>query len=203
MLTVAISFLKPQMLAQLDDLGKQVEKVNRWIDRCADDTQKRRLSAGAKRDLDARFHILAGHVGDVQAAAGDATRWTQWAAGMWAGLTFLEDCRNTCPAYFRGPSLAQPAQDADHAVQCARKGRPADSRDRDAGVRAGRVGRENGTGTADDQTGRFRHEHWRGEGAGNPTVPWHPACEPSVGQRTQNLALVTARRYDGDRHITC
>ena len=102
MLTVAISFLKPQMLAQLDDLGKQVEKVNRWIDRCADDTQKRRLSAGAKRDLDARFHILAGHVGDVQAAAGDASRWTQWAAGMWAGLTFLEDARNTCPAYFRG-----------------------------------------------------------------------------------------------------
>ena len=30
-----------------------------------------------------------------------------------------------------------------------------------------------------------------------------PACEPSVGQGTQNLALVTARRYDGDRHITC
>lgn len=59
-------------------------------------------TAGAKRDLDARFHILAGHVGDVQAAAGDASRWTQWGAGMWAGLTFLEDCRNTCPAYFRG-----------------------------------------------------------------------------------------------------
>ena len=47
---MAISFLKPKMLAQLGDLGKQVEKVNRWIDRCADDTQKRRLSAGAKRD---------------------------------------------------------------------------------------------------------------------------------------------------------
>ena len=44
MITVAISFLKPEMLAQLGDLGKQVEKVNRWIDRCADDTQKRRLS---------------------------------------------------------------------------------------------------------------------------------------------------------------
>lgn len=39
-----------------------------------------------------------------------------------------------------GPSLAQPAQDADYALQCARKGRPEDSRDRDAGVRAGRVG---------------------------------------------------------------
>ena len=102
MITVALSLLKPEMLAQLGDLGKQVEKVNRWIDRCADDTQKRRLSAGAKRDLDTRFHILAGHVGDVQAAAADASRWTQWAAGMWAGLTFLEDARNTCPIYFRG-----------------------------------------------------------------------------------------------------
>lgn len=27
---------------------------------------------------------------------------TQWGAGMWAGLTFLEDARNTCPVYFRG-----------------------------------------------------------------------------------------------------
>jgi len=98
MITVALSLLKPEMLAQLGDLGKQVEKVNRWIDRCADDTQKRRLSAGAKRDLDTRFHILAGHVGDIQAAAADASRWTQWGAG----LTFLEDARNPCPAYFRG-----------------------------------------------------------------------------------------------------
>lgn len=102
MITVALSLLKPEMLSSLGDLGRQVEKVNRWIDRCADDTQKRRLSAGARRDLDARFHIIAGHVGDVQAEAGDATRWTQWGAGMWAGLTFLEDARNTCPAYFRG-----------------------------------------------------------------------------------------------------
>ena len=50
MITVAISFLKPETLALLGDLGKQVEKVNRWSERCADDTQKRRLSAGAKRE---------------------------------------------------------------------------------------------------------------------------------------------------------
>ena len=62
---------------------------------------------------------------------------------------------------------------------------------------------QHGTGTPDDETGRFRHEHWRRESAGNPAVPWRPACEPSVGQGTQNLALVTARRYNGDRHITC
>ena len=102
MITVALSLLKPETLPQLGDLGKQIEKVNRWLDRCGDDTQTRKLSAGAKRDLDARFHILAGHVGNMQTAATDATRWTQWAAGMWAGLTFLEDARNTCPVYFRG-----------------------------------------------------------------------------------------------------
>ena len=35
MITVALSLLKPEMLAQLGDLGKQVEKVNRWIERCS------------------------------------------------------------------------------------------------------------------------------------------------------------------------
>ena len=70
MITVAISFLKPEPLALLGDLGKQVEKVNRWSERCADDTQKRRLSAGAKRDLDARFHILAEHVDSALAESG-------------------------------------------------------------------------------------------------------------------------------------
>ena len=31
MITVALSLLKPEMLAQLGDLEKQVEKVDRWI----------------------------------------------------------------------------------------------------------------------------------------------------------------------------
>lgn len=101
-MTITTEELDRIRAAAVGDLGKQVEKVNRWLDRCGDDTQKRKLSAGAKRDLDARFHILAGHVGNMQTAATDATRWTQWAAGVWAGLTFLEDARNTCPAYFRG-----------------------------------------------------------------------------------------------------
>ena len=101
MITVAISFLKPEMLAQLGDLGRQVKKVDRWIERCSDDVQ-RRLSADAKRDLDRRFHILAEHVDSALAETDDAKKWSLWGAGMWAGLTFLEDCRNTCPAYFRG-----------------------------------------------------------------------------------------------------
>ena len=102
MITMALSLLKPEMLAQLGDLGRQVEKVDRWIDRCADDAQKRRLSAGAKRDLDRRFHILAEHVDSALAETDDAKKWSLWASGVWAGLTFLEDARNTCPAYFRG-----------------------------------------------------------------------------------------------------
>ena len=101
MITVALSLLKPEMLAQLGDLGRQVEKVNRWIERCSDDVQ-RRLSAGAKRDLDRRFHILAEHVDSALAETDDAKKWSLWASGVWAGLTFLEDCRNTCPVYFRG-----------------------------------------------------------------------------------------------------
>ena len=66
MITVALSLLKPEMLSSLGDLGKQVEKVNRWIERCSDDVQ-RRLSAGAKRDLGRKFHILAEHVDSPEA----------------------------------------------------------------------------------------------------------------------------------------
>ena|GEM_PF-4132684 len=53
MITVALSLLKSETLPQLGDLGRQVEKVDRWIERCSDDVQ-RKLSAGAKRDLDRR-----------------------------------------------------------------------------------------------------------------------------------------------------
>lgn len=101
MITVALSLLKPETLPQLGDLGRQVEKVDRWIERCSDDVQ-RRLSAGAKRDLDRRFHILAEHVDSALAETDEGAKWEKWASGVWAGLTFLEDARNTCPAYFRG-----------------------------------------------------------------------------------------------------
>ena len=143
MITVAISFLKPETLALLGDLGRQVEKVDRWIERCSDDVQ-RRLSAGAKRDLDRRFHILAEHVDSALAESGSR----RGHSGGFRRRFPLDamGCRNVgrahlprrrpehLPRLLPGPSLAQPAQDADHAVQCARKGRPADSRNRDAGV---------------------------------------------------------------------
>ncbi len=51
MISVALSLLKPETLTQLGDLGRQVKKVDRWIERCSDDVQRSR-----------RFHILAEHV---------------------------------------------------------------------------------------------------------------------------------------------
>lgn len=99
--TLYLSLLKPDALSGLGDLGTQVQKIERWIGRCTDDTQ-RRLSAGAKRELDSRFRILAGHVDAALTANDNDLKWATWASGVWAGLTFLEDCRNTCPRYFRG-----------------------------------------------------------------------------------------------------
>lgn len=62
-----------------------------------------RRSAGfpqyAKRDLDTRF-LSAGHVGDIQAAAGDASAGRNGVPDV-GRADLPEDCRNTCPAYFR------------------------------------------------------------------------------------------------------
>ena len=100
-ITLYLSLLKPGTIAGLGDLGTQVHKIERWIERCTDDTQ-RRISAGATRELDRRFRILAGNVDAALTANDDDMKWATWASGLWAGLIFLEDARNTCPLYFRG-----------------------------------------------------------------------------------------------------
>ena len=121
MITVALSLLKPEMLSSLGDLGKQVEKVNRWIERCSDDVQ-RRLSAGAKRDLGRKFHILAEHVDSALAETDEGAKWEKWASGCLGRAHFPRRRPKHLPRLLPGPSLAQPAQDADHTVYCARKG---------------------------------------------------------------------------------
>ena len=123
MITVAISFLKPETLALLGDLGKQVEKGNRWIDRCADDTQKRRLSE-ARSGCPVPYPCRAcrGHSGGCRRRHPLDTM-----GHRNVGRAHLSRRRpEHLPRLLPGPSLAQPAQHADHAVQCARKGRPAD-----------------------------------------------------------------------------
>ena len=82
---------------------------------------------------------LQGMSGDIQAAAGDATRWTQWAAGMWAGLTFLEDAGTPAPPTSK-PSLAQPANTLTTLCNALENVDPQIAEIGTRGVRAGRVG---------------------------------------------------------------
>ena len=69
MITVALSLLKPETLPQLGDLGRQVEKVDRWIERCSDDVQRGAV-CWRKARFDRRFHILAEHVDSALAESG-------------------------------------------------------------------------------------------------------------------------------------
>ena len=87
--------------------------------------------------------------------------------------------------------------------KAGRKGRPEDSRDWDAGVRAGRVGRkENGANTFDYRTGIRTHGNGDYAFTQLATRPRSAACRSRTWTR-KRLALASSGRYDGDRHITC
>ncbi|MGE9985406.1 hypothetical protein [Desulfovibrio sp. SGI.169] len=81
-------------------LKRQLGKISRWIEACARQTRSKKLSAGAKRDLDKRFRVLQGYM--ITEDMPDETRFRRWAALIWAALTFVEDACNTCPVYTRG-----------------------------------------------------------------------------------------------------
>lgn len=81
-------------------LRRQLDKIGRWIAACAQQTRKKPLSAGAKRDLDNKFRVLEGYM--ITEDMDDGTRFRRWAALIWAALTFVEDACNTCPVYTRG-----------------------------------------------------------------------------------------------------
>ena len=74
MIIVVLSPLKPEPFAKIGEFGKQIEKINRWFERCSNNA-KCRLSAGAKRDLNGRFRILAEHVGSALAKIDEDAKW--------------------------------------------------------------------------------------------------------------------------------
>ena len=82
-------------------LKRQLDKISRWVAACAQQTRKKPLSAGAKRDLDKRFRALEEYM--ITEDMDDETRFRRWAALIWAALTFVEDACNTCPVYARAP----------------------------------------------------------------------------------------------------
>lgn len=78
-------------------LAAHIEKINRWIEECSVATRRKKLSAGAKRDLDNFFSSLDSFF--ITEEMDDETRFHRWAALIWTALIFIEDACNTCPEY--------------------------------------------------------------------------------------------------------
>ena len=82
-------------------LKRQLDKISRWVEACAQQTRVKKLSAGATRDIGRRVEILGRYL--ITEDMPDETRFRRWAALIWAALTFVEDACNTCPVYARRP----------------------------------------------------------------------------------------------------
>lgn len=86
----------------LGALEKQVAKVKRWSEAAAaKTTQTRKLSAGARRDLDARFHRMADAIDGVW-SDDDNTKFLTWGGYIYAAELLVWDCLNTCPLFAHG-----------------------------------------------------------------------------------------------------
>lgn len=86
----------------LGALEKQIAKVKRWRDAAAQITTKhRKLSAGARRDLDAMFHRMADALASL-ASPDDNTKFLTWGGYIYAAELLVWDCLNTCPQYAHG-----------------------------------------------------------------------------------------------------
>lgn len=81
-------------------ITRQLAKIARWQREAGNSTRKRRISAGARRDLDRAFDILAAASPGKGMAPDELFR--KWAALVHAALTFVEDARNTCPDFTTG-----------------------------------------------------------------------------------------------------
>lgn len=79
---------------------EQLARIETLLDRCSKDIRDRKLSAGARRDLDRAFTILA-KKGALSGKADDDLFFA-WASSIWCGATLLLDCKATCPAYYHG-----------------------------------------------------------------------------------------------------
>lgn len=78
---------------------KQLRKVARWRDECANITRGTRLSSGAKRDIDSMCGRLAPYI-MTEHMTHDA-RLRRWAEILWVGAILAADIRSTCPIYGR------------------------------------------------------------------------------------------------------
>lgn len=82
--------------------GAQLQRVERWHRECELAVKQGggNLSAGARRDLDARFAVVGPYIETEQMAP--EPRAERWAALWWTALTELIGARVMCPLYCTG-----------------------------------------------------------------------------------------------------
>lgn len=97
--TACMDVLRPA----LEDTPTQaaMRKVDRWVAECRKSMPKtRRLSAGAKRELDAAFDRTAPYIETNHLAK--LARAEAWAANLHCAELLVHDARITCPIYAHG-----------------------------------------------------------------------------------------------------
>ena len=96
----AIEAAVEQMLPFVTDKKTtgQIAKVRKWVDLCSAATKVKRLSSGAKRDLESACSVLAPYIEDT-AGMTDADSCRRWAELFFVGLTLSYDVQATCPLY--------------------------------------------------------------------------------------------------------
>ena len=96
----AIEAAVEQMLPFITDkkTADQISKVRKWVDLCSASTKVKRLSSGAKRDLESACSVLAPYI-EATAAMTDAESRRRWAELFFVGLTLSYDVQATCPLY--------------------------------------------------------------------------------------------------------
>lgn len=82
---------------------KEFKGIKTSIQYCARDTKKKKLSGGAKRDMDNCSIIISEHIEALKIQKGEAL-FRLWATLVWCALTFIEDAVYTCPYYTGGIS---------------------------------------------------------------------------------------------------
>lgn len=104
-LTAPLEALEPQF-ANNKRIAAQIARVRRWIDDCSASTRTKKLSSGAKRDLDAICSGLAPHMEATAAMPTIEERLRRWAELYWAATGWLSDAVRMCPAYAEGRAWA-------------------------------------------------------------------------------------------------
>lgn len=96
----AIEAAVEQMLPLITDkkTRDQIAKVRKWVDQCSAETKVKRLSSGAKRDLESACSVLAPYIEDT-AAMTDAESRKRWAELFFVGIILSYDVQATCPLY--------------------------------------------------------------------------------------------------------